>query len=156
MKPQKGKTFLIYLGIAIIVIILIVIFFKGDSKKTAKTENTKVEEIEKYTTKIDEETRINTSSEFNKDKKYKDLEITNIQFTYQNGKSVLLANVKNTGRTKHESEIVKATIIGENNEILDELEPIIPTIEVGEVKQLNIIISGASGVNAKDFKIEPK
>ena len=84
------------------------------------------------------------------------MEISNIQFTYQEGKSVLLADVKNTSNVRHDSEIVKITIVDENNKIIETLEPLLPAIEAGETKQLNVIISGADSVNAKDFKIEAK
>ena len=69
---------------------------------------------------------------------------------------MLLADIKNTGSTTHNQEIVKITIIDENNKIIDELEPVMPTMQAGEIKQLNVIISGADSVNAKDFKIEAK
>ena len=88
--------------------------------------------------------------------KYKDIEISNIQFTYENGKSVLLATIKNTASTKHTSEIVKLTILGENNQVIDEVNAILPNMQAGETKQLNTTISGADSVNAKDFKIEEK
>ena len=156
MTKKEAKIIFTAIGI-VLAVLLIVVFTKGVGQKeennnvinTATQQNT-----EKYTTNLVDGTKINNSSEFNKVKKYKDIEISNIQFTYQEGRSVLLADIKNTGSTTHNQEIVKITIIGENNKVIDELEPVIPTMQAGETKQLNVIISGADSVNAKDFKIE--
>ena len=67
--------------------------------------------------------------------------------------SVLLADVKNTGSTTHEAEIVKITILGENGEVITETKPVIGKVEPGETIKLNATIT-ADVVNAKDFKIE--
>lgn len=159
MDKKERKIILIGAGI-VIAALLIVLIVNGISKKgeekTGET-NTQVEQnAEKYTTNLESGTKLNKSEEFNKNKKYKDIEISNIQFTYENGRSVLLANVKNTASTKHTSEIVKLVILGENNQILDETNAVIPNMEAGEMKQLNATISGADSVNAKDFRIEEK
>lgn len=158
MTKKERNVFLALVGF-ILVILLISVIVKGNNKKTEENNivNTAIEEdVEEYTTNLDDGIKINNSSEFNKNKKYKEIEISNIQFTYQNGKSVLLADLKNTASTKHKSEIVKITILDENDKVIDELEPVLPTMEAGETKQLNITISGGRSVNAKDFKIEEK
>lgn len=117
------------------------------------TNNTN-DNSQKYTAVLSDGSKINISDTFNQSKKYKDIEISNIQFIHKDEKSVLLANVKNVGSTIHESEVVKMTILDENNETIYELKPVIPKVETGETEKMNIIISGAKSVNAKDFKIE--
>lgn len=159
MTKQERKIILIGVGV-VIVALLILLIVNGVRKKgdedVGKT-NTQVEQnAEKYTTNLEGGTKLNKSEEFNKNKKYKSIEISNIQFTYENGKSVLLATVKNTASTKHASEIVKLTILGENNQVIDEINAIIPDMQAGETKQLNATISGVDSVNAKDFRIEEK
>ena len=67
--------------------------------------------------------------------------------------SVLLADVTNNGTTRHEVEIVKITILGDNGEVITEIKPIIGEIEPGETIQLNASIT-ADVANAKDFTIE--
>ena len=160
MTKQERKVILIGAGIVIAILLFILIanaISKKDNNDNGVGNTQAVEQnVEKYTTNLADGTKINNSSEFNKVKKYKDIEISNIQFTYQEGRSVLLADIKNTGSTTHNQEIVKITIIGENNKVIDELEPVMPTMQAGETKQLNVIISGADSVNAKDFKIEAK
>ena len=96
---------------------------------------------------------MNTSEDFNNTKTYGNLTISNIQYTERNGQSVLLADVTNNGSTRHEVEIVKITILGENNEVITEIKPVIGDIEPGETIKLNASIS-ADVANARDFTIE--
>lgn len=159
MTKKEKKGMIILIIAAIVLIIIVVKISNKAQKKDIVEENTasqSEQSSEKYTTNLSDGTKINSSDEFKHTKKYKDIEISNIQFTYQGGNSVLLADAKNTSSIKHESEIVKITILDENNNIIEELFPVIPSIQSGETKQLNIIISGIDSVNAKDFKIEEK
>lgn len=160
MTKQERKVILIGAGVVILAL-LIVLVVNGISKKGKEeqegTMNETVEQnTEKYVTNLEDGTKLNNGEEFNKNKKYKNIEISDIQFTFENGRSVLLATVKNTGSTKQELEIVKLTILGDNNQIIDEIEPLMPDLEPGEEKQFNAIITGADSVNARDFKIEAK
>lgn len=158
MTSKERKVILTLVGIMVVIIIGIMIFKGG--KKNKKTpdanENQNVVSDEKYVTNLDDGTKLNNSESFSKTKKYNDLEISNIQFTYKNGTSVLLADVKNNGKTKHEAEIVTLTILGSSGEKIDEMNAVLPTIEAGATEQLNASFSGADRVNAKDFKIEAK
>lgn len=159
MEKQERKV--IFIGVVIVIaVLLIVLIVNAISKKEDTNQNklnTQVEQnVEKYTTNLEDGTKLNNSGEFNKNKKYKDIEISNIQFTYENGRSVLLATVKNTGSTKHKLEIVKLTILGDNNQVIDEIEPLMPELEAGEVGQFNASLTGVDSVNARDFRIEEK
>ena len=118
-----------------------------------RQEEEQVVNEERYTTMLDDGTKINTSEEFNNEKTYGNLSISNIQYTEKDGMSVLLADVTNNGSTKHEPEIVKITILGENGEVITEIKPVIGDIEPGETIKLNASIT-ADVTNAKDFKIE--
>lgn len=159
MMKQEKKTILTGASI-VIAVLLIVLIVNGVSKKGKEDigqTNTQVEQnVEKYTTNLENGVKLNNGGEFNKSKKYKSIEISNIQFTYENGKSVLLADAKNTANTKHTSEIVKLIILDENNQTLEEVNAIIPNMEAGETKKINVTISGVDSVNAKDFKVEEK
>lgn len=150
MKKSEKKWIMLLIGISLVIILII-----GLSLQGGKTEEEKTEEVneEKYTTELSDGTKINTSEELNKEKTYGNLKIGNIQYTEQEGMSVLLADITNTGSTKHEMEIVKITIIGENDEVITEINAIIEEIEPGETVQLNASIT-ADVSNAKDFKIE--
>lgn len=156
---KKERNVILMIVAVIVVILVIAIIVKGmGGKETNPNTNTLVTEpnVEKYTTNLVDGTKINNSDNLNKNKKYKNIEISNIQFTYKDGKSVLLADLKNTGSTVQENEVVKITILDESNKEIDVLSPALPRITQGETKQLNVTISGADAVNAKDFKIEAK
>ena len=159
MTNKERKVVFILIGVLLIVMIGTILITTGKKNKGDKDNNKNVtqvqEEKEKYTEKLADGTKLNNSSEFNKTKRYKDLEITDIQYTSKGGNSVLLANIKNVGSTTHKMEVVKITIIGENGETLTTLEPIIDEIAPGETKELNAIAT-ADIANAKDFKIEAK
>lgn len=154
---KRNEKILVMVLVAITILVIIVGIKISKRKEKGEEENEKQEKTEqneeKYTSKLEDGTKINTSEELNSQKIYKNLEISNIQYTEKNGITVLLADVKNIGKTKHEREIVKITILGKDGETISEIKPIIGEIEVGETKKLNASIT-ADVANAKDFKIE--
>ena len=142
----------------IISIVLIVVLVNSNKNKekgqVAQGGQSQIEDKgENYTTELNDGTKINTGEEFNTTKKYGDLEISNIQYTEKDGMTVLLADVTNKGSTTHENEIVKITILGENDEELSTTKPVIGKIEPGETVKINATIT-ADVANAKDFTIE--
>ncbi len=156
-KKQKIGIIALVLVIAIILVIVIVMAVTNKSTNNngvqeGSGDNTVVNE-EKYTVNLSDGTKLNLSPEFNSTKTYKDLEISNIQYTEKDGKSVMLADVTNKGTSTHEVEIVKLTMIGENGETVTEIKPIIGEIEPGETVKLNASIF-ADVSNVKDFTIE--
>lgn len=157
MKDSEKKWIIGLIIVAAIIIVVLFVF--ANNRKTedqvAGGETTENEVGEKYTTELEDGTKINTSEELNNTKTYNGLEISNIQFTERDGMSVLLADVKNTNSTKHELEIVKINILGENGEVITDIEPIIGEIEPGETIKLNASITG-DVTNARDFTIEAK
>ena len=156
MNSNEKRWIVLLVAVVVIAIVLIVVL-TGNKGKKEQIDQGAGQEIEtneeKYTEELADGTKINTSEEFNSSKKYGNLEISNIQFTEKDGMSVLLADVTNTGNEKHEVEVVKITIIGENGETITEIKPIIGEIEPGETIKLNASIT-ADVTNAKDFKIE--
>lgn len=154
---SNEKRWIILLVAVIAIAIVLIVVLTGNKGKEKNVNEGQQEEVqvneEKYTTELNDGTKINTSEEFNSVKKYNNLEISNMQFTEKDGKSVMLADVKNVGSTTHEVEIVKVTILGENGETITEIKPIIGKVEPGETIKLNASIS-ADVANAKDFKIE--
>ena len=154
---SNEKRWIVLLVAVVVIAIVLIVALRGNKGKEGQIEQGAGQEIEvneeKYTEELADGTKINTSEEFNSTKKYGNLEISNIQYTEKEGMSVLLADVKNTGSTKHEVEVVKITILGENGETITEIKPIIGEIEAGETIKLNASIT-ADVTNAKDFKIE--
>lgn len=156
MNSNEKRWIVLLVAVIIIAIVLIVaIVGMNDSENQAINDGQNEVQMneESYTTQLDDGTKINTSEEMSKMKTYKNLEISNIQFTEKNGMSVLLADVTNKGNTTHEEEVVKITILGENNEEIAVIHPSIEEIEPGGTAKINASIS-ADVTNAKDFVIE--
>lgn len=154
MIQDKKNWIALIIVVVLISIILIVVLVRGEDNKTQEPmEEIRQEEEEKYLIELEDGTKVNTSEELKNVKAYGNLRIGNIQFTEQNGRSKLTAEVKNTGNTTHEAEIVKIKIKGENNEIITEIKPVIGEIEPGETIKLSATIT-AEVANAKDIEIE--
>ena len=149
---SNQKRWMVLVGIIVVLIIVLAIVFSGrGNNETVQGEREENEEI--YVTELEDGTKLNTSEDFNNEKRYGNLVISNMQYTEQNGMTVMLADVTNEGSTVHEPEIVTITIYGENNEVITELHPAIGKIEPGETIKINAT-STADVANARDYKIE--
>ena len=155
MNSNEKRWLILLIAVLVIAIVLIVVLLNvnGKNEKVQNGENNSIRNEEKYTTELEDGTKVNTGEEFNSTKTYGNLEISNIQYTEQDGMTVLLADVTNKGSSKHEKEVVKITILGENGEELSSTKPIIGEIEPGETVKINASIT-ADVSNAKDFTIE--
>lgn len=157
MSKNEKRWIIVLVIIAIIAIVIYVVVTRGKNNNVGGTNNNaatnQAVNEEQYTEQLNDGTKLNTSETFNQTKTYGNLEISNVQFTSRNGMSVLLADVKNTGTTKHEKEVVKITILGDNGETITEIKPVIGEIEPGQTIKLNAGIT-ADVANAKDYRIE--
>ena len=159
MNSNEKRWIVLLIAVLVIAIVLIVVLVNGRAKNKEQMPennvdtNQEVQNVEQYVTQLDDGTKLNNSELFNSVKTYKDLEISNIQFTEKNGSSVLLADVKNNATTTHEEEVVKIVLLGENDETIATLRVLIGKIEPGETSQINTTAS-ADYANAKDFKVE--
>ena len=156
MSKNEKRWIVLLVAVVIIAIVFFVVIIGGNKAKNKEEQNMTTNETtneEKYTEQLEDGTKLNTSEEFNSSKTYGNLEISNVQYTSKNGMSVLLADVKNNGTTVHEKEIVKITILGENEEVITEIKPVIGNIEPGETIKLNASVT-ADVANARDYKIE--
>ena len=150
---SNQKRWMILVGVIVVLIIVLAIVFStrgGSNNEVVQGESERNEEI--YVTELEDGTKLNTSEDFNNEKRYGNLVIRNMQYTQQNGMTVMLADVANEGSTVHEPEIVTITIYGENNEVITELHPAIGRIEPGETIKINAS-STADVANAKDYAI---
>lgn len=157
MNSNEKRWIVLLVAVLLIAIILIVVLVNAKGKDNTNVNEPKQEaqaNEEKYVTELENGLKVNISEDFRKTKSYGNLEISNITYTYSDGQSLLLADVTNKGTTKHEVEIVKLTILGENDEVIADAQPVIGEIEPGEKIQLNASVWGDLA-NAKDFKIEP-
>ena len=141
MNNNEKRWIVLLVVVLLIAVILIVVLVNGNKKEEEVGKSTETANEEKYTTELNDGTKVNTSEEFNSTKMYGELEISNIQYTEQNGKTVLLADVTNKGNTTHENEIVKITILGENGEEITTTKPVIGKMEPGETVKINATIT---------------
>mgnify|MGYP001861237211 CR=1 FL=1 len=160
MTNNEKKWIFLIIGIMIIVLIVVLLVkvIGGNGENVDQNNmagNNQVQNEEKYVETLEDGTKLNVSEELNKDRTYNGLEISNIQYTEKDGFTVLLADIKNPLSTKHERELVKISIIGENGEVITDTEAIIGEIEPGGTYQINAAIA-TDVSNAKDIKIEAK
>lgn len=148
---KKEKTMILVLLLILVVAIVAIVVLRNPEAETKTGEQGANEE--KYTTTLEDGTKLNTSSDFNATKKYNNLEISNMQFTEKDGMSVMLADVKNIGTEKHEQESVNIVVLDDNDEQIATFRAIIEDIEPGQSAKINATIS-ASVANAKDYRIE--
>lgn len=149
---SKEKKLIIVLVLITIAVSLTIMLLKNNMSSEKELE-TAEEDDGKYVVSLSDGTKLNVSEDLNSIKKYKDLEISNVQYTEYDGQCVLLADVTNKGSDIHKLEEVNMKIIGENGDILTEMKSIIGEINPGETIKLNVTIT-ASMINIKDFVIE--
>ena len=152
MNSNQKRWIVLVAVIVMLIIILAIVFSRRGESQNEVTQGEREENEEIYVTELEDGTKLNTSEEFNNEKRYGNLVISNMQYTEQNGMTVMLADVTNEGSTVHEPEIVTITIYGENNEVITELHPAIGRIEPGETIKINASTT-ADVANAKDYEI---
>ena len=156
MNQNEKRWIVLLVAVVIIAIVFFVVlgFRNKDGEDLADNSQNVPTNEEQYTVQLDDGTKLNTSEDFNSNKTYGDLEISNIQYTTRpDGMTVLLADVTNKGTTNHELEMVKITILDQNGEAITEIRPLIDAMAPGETVQINASIT-ADVPNAKDFTIE--
>lgn len=156
MNSNEKRWIVLLVAVIVIAIILIVAIAGSKEEKKGKIVENKAEVTineEKYIVELNDGTKVNTSEELKKVKKYKELEISNIQYTSKNGMTEILADVKNTGNTIHKIEMVKITMLDEKGKEITNIEQVIGEVKPGETIKLNGSIT-ADVVNVKDIKIE--
>lgn len=154
---KKEKKIVYGVVSVFIILIIVTLIVKGINNKDNTQEESEIQTENndglKYSMELEGGLKINTSKELTATKKYKNLEISNIQFTSKDGNSVILADIKNVGDTIQEEEIVGIDIIGADGQVMTTLSAKISKIEPGETKKLNTTVS-ADVVNAKNIEIK--
>lgn len=161
MKVNKNKILAICMILLIIVVLAIIIVVNKLGK--AKEENvlvsddgtTENQNVEEFVNNLENGGKINTSSKLNENREFEGLKIENIQLTYQNSQTQLLANVKNDTSTESELMMVEITLYDKDGNKIVSLDGIISPLKPGESTQLNIG-SSLDYANAYDFEIVKK
>lgn len=159
-KRKKEKRMILILLVILIIAIVIFVVSKNLNKESKTKENgstTQQEntEPEEFVQVLEDGTKLNTSTELNKEKQVGNYKFENMQLTTQNNQTVLLADVTNTGKTKTEIQLVDVTLLDkEGNEIIT-VGGIISQLEPGEKTQFNTSMT-LDYANTYDFKITLK
>ena len=153
MKKKEKRMILILL---VILVIAIVIFAVTKNKKgNNNNENTEVENepVEEFVQVLEDGTKLNTSTKFNESREVNGFRFESIQFTEQNGQSVLLADViNNTEKAITDYTLVDVILYDKNGQEIITLGGIISPLQPGEKTQFNMS-STLDYANAYDFKI---
>ena len=166
MSKQKKTIFIILVSVilAILMILGAILAIKPNRittnnqnvpEKEEKIKSEEQEEAETYTIRLDDGTKVNNSENLKQTKTYKNIEISNIQFTSKDNNSILLADIKNIGESDFEAQEAWLKLLDDNNNEIRQISIYIPQVSVGETKQLNSIIT-ADIINVSDFVIEEK
>lgn len=151
MKQNEKRMILILLVITILVTI---IFFVTREKKNNEETNT-IEEnnvVEEFVQVLEDGTKLNTSTKLNEEKEVNGLKFENIQFTEQNGQSVLLADVTNNSGKVTELLLVDVVLLDKNGNEIITVGGIISPLQVGGKTQFNTSMT-LDYANVYDFKI---
>lgn len=151
MKKNEKRMILILLVVLVIAIILFVVYNnkKGNNNEVTKQEN---EVVEEFVQVLEDGTKLNISTKLNEAKEVNGLKFENIQFTEQNGQSVLLANVTNNSGKATDMTLVDVILLDKNEQEIVKVGGIISPLQPGETKEFNTSMT-IDYANAYDFKI---
>ena len=159
MKKKEKRMILILLVILIIAIVIFVVS-KNLNKESKTKENgsmTQQEntEPEEFVQVLEDGTKLNTSTELNKEKQVGNYKFENMQLTTQDNQTVLLADVTNTGSNKTDIQLVDVTLLDKDGNEIITVGGIISQLEPGEKTQFNTSMT-LDYANTYDFKITLK
>jgi Na+-translocating ferredoxin:NAD+ oxidoreductase RnfG subunit len=159
MKKKEKRMILILLVILIIAIVIFVVS-KNTNKKINTNENTSTTQLEntepeEFVQVQEDGTKLNTSTELNKEKQVGNYKFENMQLTTQDNQTVLLADVTNTGSSKTDIQLVDVTLLDKDGNEIITVGGIISQLEPGEKTQFNTSMT-LDYANTYDFKITLK
>lgn len=113
--------------------------------------------VNPYVEKLEDGQIENNSPELKKEKQFKKIEITNINFVYNPGNKMttITADLLNSGTEEQEQEVVNLRILDQNKNEIVTIEALIPRIRQGKTKTLRCSAT-ADLSNARDFEIIEK
>lgn len=129
-KVRKGKKILIVaLIIAIVVIIAIVLIIKNVVNKNKDEEQPKTTQEEVITLP---------------DTTYSDMQVNNINMEYlsDQDKTMVSMSILNTTNKKVEDESLNAILVGNDENVLGQMETWIQSLDVGETYNISVILNG--------------
>ena len=128
-KVRKGKKMLIFAAIVVIAIIIAVVLI------VTKVVNKKSDDTQTGT----EESVIALP-----DTTYSDMQVNNIYMEYlaDQDKTMVSMSILNTTTQKVEDESLNAILVGDNENVLGQMETWIQSLDVGEQYDISVILNG--------------
>ncbi len=156
---NKKEAIVIGVIIVIMVIILLVVINVSKNKNTEDTKNlgsTGGEDNyveEEFVERMEDGTRVNTSSKLAETKKSNGYEISNITLTEKGNLTSVRATITNTTSQKRGDEPIYLEVIDKNGNVLTEIEGYLDTLQPGASSTLKIDTT-ADFANAYDYRIK--
>ena len=150
MKKKEKRLILILIAI-LVVVLIIGLFIKENGVQSQQNTITD----EKFVQVLEDGTKLNKSSKFNETKNIDGIEISNIQFTYKDGQTVLLANATNNTGKAVDITLLDIKLLDEQGNEIVTVGGIISPMQVGETTQLNASMT-MDYANAYDVEITLK
>ena len=128
-KVRKGKKMLIFAAIVLIAIIVAIVLIVNKVNK--KKNNEEPKEI------IDSAIAL-------PDTTYSDMQVNNINMEYlsDQDKTMVSMSILNTTNKKVEDESLNAILVGNDENVLGQMETWIQSLDVGETYNISVILNG--------------
>lgn len=123
--------------ILLILLISVFIVIKVSSQKKQEEKLNNIEQ-EIVVQELEDGTKLNTSKKLDETKKVGNLEISNSQLTNKDGKTTLLAQVKNVGNENIQMVELEVILLDKEGKEIKTLNGLLGTIKPGETTQLNV------------------
>lgn len=155
MKKKEKRLILILIAILVVVLIIGLFIKKNRNEENGVQSQQNTVTDEKFVQVLEDGTKLNKSSKFNETKNIDGIEISNIQFTYKDGQTVLLANVTNNTGKAVDITLLDIKLLDEQGNEIVTVGGIISPMQVGETTQLNASMT-MDYANAYDVEITLK
>ena len=94
---NKSKIVLLAVVIAIVALIVVIVIVANGGKN--EENNVQNNEVENYSTVLDDGTKVNTSEKLKETKMYGNIQISNMRIAKQEEMTVIMADIQNTGKS---------------------------------------------------------
>ena len=156
MTRDEKRWIVLLIAVLVIAIVLIVGLAIGRNiKKEKKEENNNVGQVqnEEYVEVLEDGTKVNTSNKLKENKKFGNLEISNISIEEKENETILEADVTNIGSNNEGDYAVYLLIKDDEGKEIKKIAGYINHIGPNEKTKLRIKTS-YDFANAYDFEIE--
>ena len=156
MTRDEKRWIVLLIAVLVIAIVLIVGLAIGSNiKKEKKEENNNVGQVqnEEYVEVLEDGTKVNTSNKLKENKKFGNLEISNISIEEKENETILEADVTNIGSNNEGDYAIYLLIKDDEGKEIKKIAGYINHIGPNEKTRLRIKTS-YDFANAYDFEIE--